>query len=144
MAKKSQSAYNARPNVVKSVEMYKDGGTISVVFDDAAGREHAISLDGRVQSVPYPLPAGWKPGPRHLYVGKHPTAQGARKIALNSDEEKAIVAALKEWCDRFIPPERQDQYLARWQRGDAKGLSVEELNCVRLLKLLSDVQKRRP
>ena len=75
------------PFEVTSAGLYKDGGTIAIVVEDARGVSFPFCLDGRIK-VPQDQ--------RHIYVGAtYPSYTKACRVPIGGKEEKAILQILK-------------------------------------------------
>lgn len=81
------------PIVLKSADMYQDGGTRVIQLVDASSQTLTFCLDGRLKP--------WKPGeapqPAKLFFGSHPSSPGAQAIPVGGTAEQHILKLLENW-----------------------------------------------
>jgi len=89
------------PFEITRTMMYRDGGTIAIVIEDAMGSSLPFCLDGRIKR-PSKI--------RHVYVGAtHPSDAKAKQVPIGSVAEKTILKILKSaTIGESTPHIRQD------------------------------------
>jgi len=110
----------ADPVTVGETGIYRDGGTLFVVFTDAKGCAYQISLDRRM--------AG---GTQCLYVNaKHPTHEGAKQLDTGGELAAGIADSLERWLrSQYDGPawESLSADGARLSDEEARGVGVWEM-----------------
>lgn len=75
------------PFEITRAMMFRDGGTIAIVIEDAMGSSLPFCLDGRIKR-PSKI--------HHLYIGAtHPSDAKAKQVPIGSAAEKAILKILQ-------------------------------------------------
>jgi len=75
------------PFEITRTMMFRDGGTIAIVIEDAMGSSLPFCLDGRIKR-PSKI--------RHVYVGAtHPSDAKAKQVPIGSETEKSILKILQ-------------------------------------------------
>jgi hypothetical protein len=84
----------AEPLHIVEINSYQDGGTVSVVLEDANRTQLVCCFDGRVQSSAAALPEP-PHAMQHMFIGAtHPSRPEARSLPLWGSEERQLVKLL--------------------------------------------------
>jgi len=109
------------PIEITDVRYFSDGGTAAIDLAARGGKKFQLCFDGRLLSDT----------PSRIYFGaEHPTKPGATLIAAGSEQEKGLLALLKQWLDRNFFPEKQEELR---KRNSIAGLPKKELWALRIL-----------
>lgn len=117
------------PIEITDVRYFSDGGTAAIDFTARGGEKFQLCFDGRLLSDT----------PSRIYFGaEHPTKPGATLIAAGSEQEKGLLALLKQWLDRNYFPEKQEELRGRTS---VDGLPKKELWALRILWAMQGQQR---
>jgi hypothetical protein len=139
----------AAPVKVRGVEIFRDGGTVAVLLQDAGGRFFLFSLEKY-----YDRDMGeFKPG--YIYVGViHPSENAEsrygvkRRLPMSSDEEKALLSLLQGWKEAGLSADGRAKLSSVRDLKDEKlqqalrTLSPVEYNSLLVLGLIKDLEDR--
>lgn len=108
---------------VIEVEMWRDGGTISVEFEDSSARRFSCCFDGILRLTP-----------SHLYIdGKSTSSANAELVPFNHINQTTILGILQNHLSQHLT--RDEQELLGKTRGVINEISSEEARRLYLLWL---------
>lgn len=115
-----------RPVALTQIRRYRDGGSLGFALTDRNGKTLTFCVDYRIGSNTI----------GSMFIGAmHATYDGAQKVPIGSQTEKALRLLLKSWVDDNFTEAKQSELL---ERNTVDGLTRMEFDAWTILRFLKN------
>jgi len=118
-----------RPVTLTQIRRYRDGGSLGFALTDRNGKTVTFCVDYRIGSKTI----------GYMFIGAmHATYDGAQKVPIGSQTEKALRLLLKSWVDDNFTESKQSELL---ERNTVDGLTRMEFDAWTILRFLKTASR---